>query len=67
MSLLRLPEPFDHPDGIFEPKMDGFRTLAARRGKPLQLGQPLVDGTYPGASAPTHRSTIPFKKDSRSR
>jgi hypothetical protein len=23
MRLLRIPEPFDHPDWIFEPKMDG--------------------------------------------
>jgi ATP-dependent DNA ligase len=28
MRLLRIPEPFDHPHCVFEPKMDGFRTLA---------------------------------------
>ena len=28
MRLLRIPEPFDHPDFIFEPKLDGFRALA---------------------------------------
>jgi bifunctional non-homologous end joining protein LigD len=28
MRLLRIPEPFDHPDFIFEPKVDGFRALA---------------------------------------
>ena len=28
MRLLRIPEPFDHPDWIFEPKMDDFRALA---------------------------------------
>ncbi len=28
MRLLRIPEPFDHQDFIFEPKIDGFRTLA---------------------------------------
>jgi bifunctional non-homologous end joining protein LigD len=28
MRLLRLPEPFDHPDCVFEPKIDGFRALA---------------------------------------
>jgi len=27
MRLLRIPEPFDHPEFIFEPKIDGFRTL----------------------------------------
>ena len=32
MRLLRIPEPFDHPDWIFEPKMDGFRALAHVRG-----------------------------------
>ena len=29
MRLLRIPKPFDHPDFIFEPKLDGFRALAA--------------------------------------
>jgi bifunctional non-homologous end joining protein LigD len=28
MRLLRLPEPFDHPDFVFEPKLDGFRAVA---------------------------------------
>ncbi len=28
MRLLRIPEPFDHPQWIFEPKYDGFRALA---------------------------------------
>jgi len=28
MRLLRIPEPFDHHDFIFEPKIDGFRALA---------------------------------------
>jgi hypothetical protein len=28
MPLARLAEPFDHPDFIFEPKLDGFRALA---------------------------------------
>jgi ATP-dependent DNA ligase len=28
MPLARLPEPFDHPDWIFELKYDGFRALA---------------------------------------
>ena len=28
MRLLRIPESFDNSDGIFEPKMDGFRALA---------------------------------------
>jgi ATP-dependent DNA ligase len=28
MPVLRLPEPFDHPDWLFEVKHDGFRALA---------------------------------------
>ena len=32
MRLLRIPQPFDHPDCIFEPKIDGFRALAHADG-----------------------------------
>ena len=32
MPLLRLPEPFSHPDWTFEVKHDGFRALATIRG-----------------------------------
>jgi len=32
MRLLRVPEPFDILDWIFEPKMDGFRALAHVNG-----------------------------------
>jgi bifunctional non-homologous end joining protein LigD len=32
MRLLRIPEPFDHPDFVFEPKIDGFRALAYVEG-----------------------------------
>src|SRR5215218_8749451 len=32
MRLLRVPEAFDHPDFIFEPKIDGFRALAYIEG-----------------------------------
>jgi hypothetical protein len=28
MRLVRRPRPFDHPDWIFELKLDGFRALA---------------------------------------
>jgi hypothetical protein len=28
MPLARLEVPFDHPDWIFEPKLDGFRAVA---------------------------------------
>jgi bifunctional non-homologous end joining protein LigD len=37
MRLLRIPEPFDHPDFIFEPKLDGFRALAHVRGHRCDL------------------------------
>ncbi len=37
MRLLRIPEPFDHPDFIFEPKIDGFRALAHVRGHHCEL------------------------------
>jgi len=37
MRLLRIPEPFDHPDFIFEPKIDGFRALAHVRGHRCEL------------------------------
>lgn len=37
MRLLRIPEPFDHPDFIFEPKLDGFRALAHVRGHRCEL------------------------------
>lgn len=37
VRLLRIPEPFDSPDFIFEPKLDGFRALAHVRGHHCQL------------------------------
>ena len=37
MRLLRIPEPFDSPDFIFEPKLDGFRALAHVRGHHCEL------------------------------
>jgi bifunctional non-homologous end joining protein LigD len=37
MRLLRLPEPFDHPDFLFEPKLDGFRAVARIRGHHCEL------------------------------
>jgi bifunctional non-homologous end joining protein LigD len=37
MRLLRIPEPFDHPDFMFEPKIDGFRALAHVAGHRGQL------------------------------
>jgi len=37
MRLLRIGEPFYHPDFLFEPKLDGFRTLAHVRGHHCEL------------------------------
>jgi|RhiMetdeSRZDD1v2_1073273.scaffolds.fasta_scaffold15623_2 bifunctional non-homologous end joining protein LigD len=37
MRLLRIPEPFDHPEFVFEPKIDGFRALADVRGHHCEL------------------------------
>jgi bifunctional non-homologous end joining protein LigD len=37
MPLVRIPEPFDHPDWVFELKHDGFRALANIRGHRCQL------------------------------
>jgi len=37
MRLLRIPEPFDHSDFIFEPKLDGFRAVAHVRGHHCEL------------------------------
>lgn len=37
MRLLRIPEPFDHPDFLFEPKLDGFRALAHVEGHHCRL------------------------------
>jgi ATP-dependent DNA ligase len=35
--LLRIHESFDHPDFVFEPKIDGFRALAYVRGAHCEL------------------------------
>ena len=37
MPLARFDVPFEHPDWIFEPKMDGFRALAYVEGGSCQL------------------------------
>ena len=37
MPLVRLPEPFDHPDFLYEVKFDGFRALAHVNGHHCQL------------------------------
>jgi hypothetical protein len=37
MRLLRIPEPFDHPDFFYEVKFDGFRALAQVAGHHCQL------------------------------
>lgn len=37
MRLLRIPEPFDHPEFLFGPKIDGFRALAHVTGHRCEL------------------------------
>ena len=37
MPLARLNAPFDHPDWIFEPKLDGFRAVAYVEGGACRL------------------------------
>jgi ATP-dependent DNA ligase len=37
MRLLRIPEPFDHADFVFEPKLDGYRAMAHIRGHHCEL------------------------------
>ena len=37
MRLLRIPEPFDHPDWLFGLKLDGFRALAFIDGHRCRL------------------------------
>jgi bifunctional non-homologous end joining protein LigD len=37
MPLVRIPEPFDHPDWLFELKHDGFRALAHADGHLCRL------------------------------
>jgi ATP-dependent DNA ligase len=37
MPLARLNAPFDHPDWIFEPKLDGFRAVAYVEGGTCRL------------------------------
>jgi bifunctional non-homologous end joining protein LigD len=37
MRLLRMPEPFNHPDWLYEVKFDGFRALAHVKGHHCQL------------------------------
>ena len=37
MRLLRIPEPFDHPDFLYEVKFDAFRALAHINGHHCQL------------------------------
>jgi bifunctional non-homologous end joining protein LigD len=37
MPLARLDAPFEHPDRIFEPKLDGFRAVAYVEGGACRL------------------------------
>jgi len=58
MRLLRVPEPFEYPDFVFEPKLDGFRTLVQRARAPVRdrveerLPRSSSGRTSPSADAP---------------
>lgn len=65
MRLLRVTEPFDNPDWIFEPKIDGFRALAHVNGHHCTLlsrngnvykSWPQLAEEIAHSSAPTARS-----------
>jgi hypothetical protein len=43
MRLLRIPEPFDHPDWIFELKVNGFRALISRNGHTIKSWPQLAE------------------------
>jgi ATP-dependent DNA ligase len=65
MPLARFDRPFEHPDWIFEPKMDGFRAVAyieggrcrlvSRNHNAFKTFEPVEPGTR-GSSEPSgHR------------
>jgi hypothetical protein len=43
LALARFDAPFDHPDFIFEPKMDGFRAVAYVEGGACRLVSRKID------------------------
>jgi bifunctional non-homologous end joining protein LigD len=66
MRLLRIPEPFDHPDWLYEVKFDGLRALAHVNGHHCQLvsrnGHPFKSWPYLAeeiAHAVRAHSTVP--------
>ena len=52
MRPLRIADPFDHPDFIFEPKLDGFRALAHVRSHRCELVSAMVTHSSSGHSWP---------------
>jgi len=70
MPLVRVPEPFNHRDWLFELKHDGFRglehiagrrcRLLSRRGHvfPIAQGCPLPLAAFVGNDATLHESTL---------
>ena len=56
MRLVRIPEPFDGPDWIFEPKMDGFRALAHIAGVAAPSSRETATNSNPGRSSDARRS-----------
>jgi bifunctional non-homologous end joining protein LigD len=58
MRLLRIPEPFDHPDFLYEVKHDGFRALASVKDGACQLVSRTATTSRRGRSCQT-RSPVP--------
>jgi hypothetical protein len=68
MRLLRIPEPFDSPDFIFEPKLDGFRALAHIRGHRCEPRRSTADTSrdllmhdFDWARSPARTSSCSFR------
>ena len=58
MRLLRIPEPFDHPDSLFEPKPDGCRALAHVRGHRCDLVSRKGQTLSPGPATKGRRNSV---------
>jgi bifunctional non-homologous end joining protein LigD len=55
MPLSRRPEPFDHPEWIFELKYDGFRSLAVIHGGRTELISATAIPSTPSQNCENHQ------------
>jgi hypothetical protein len=79
MPLARFDAPVEHPDRIFEPKLDGFRAVAYVESSTCQLvslnrnafntfnplAKAISQEFSPGAPSWTARSCVPDRTDGR--